>query len=92
MEMASDILKQQFESKSFYRSDVRAHLRINPNNIKYYLRILLQYGYVRVVGGNRYNRGYEYEIVNMQEYEHLQKQLDKVLQGVLEDIKSGERG
>ena len=87
-----EALKQQFESKSFYRSDVRAHLRINPNNIKYYLRTLLQYGYVRVVGGNRYNRGYEYEIVNMQEYEHLQKQLDKVLQGVLEDIKSGERG
>ena len=87
-----EALKKQFESKSFYRSDVRAHLRINPNNIKYYLRTLLQYGYVRVVGGNRYNRGYEYEIVNMQEYEHLQKQLDKVLQGVLEDIKSGERG
>ncbi len=84
-----EALKKQFESKSFYRSDVRAHLRINPNNIKYYLRTLLQYGYVRVVGGNRYNRGYEYEIVNMQEYEHLQKQLDKVLQGVLEDIKSG---
>ena len=84
-----EALKKQFESQSFYRSDVRAHLRINPNNIKYYLRTLLQYGYVRVVGGNRYNRGYEYEIVNMQEYEHLQKQLDKVLQGVLEDIKSG---
>jgi len=56
---------------SFYRSEVRSWMRINPNNLKYYLGQLQQYGYLKVVGGNKYKQGYEYEVSDLQEYERL---------------------
>jgi hypothetical protein len=77
-------LKKHLKEKnrrSFYKADVRAFMRINPNNVKYYLRQLQQYGYIRIIGGDRYSKGYEYEIANMQEYDQLQQKLDHVLLG-----------
>jgi DNA primase len=63
-------LSRQHKS-SFYRSEVRGWMRINPNNLKYYLGQLQQYGYLKVVGGNKYKQGYEYEVSDLQEYERL---------------------
>ena len=68
---------------------------MNPSNLKYYLIQLSRYGYIKPVGGNRYKRGYEYEIINFDEYKNLNTNISSVFDEVLQEIKnshSGQRG
>jgi len=73
---------------SFFRSEVREKLKINPHNLNHYLKTLHFYGYVKSIGGNKYKGGYEYEITKKDEYTQLQSSietaLDKALQGIKE--------
>jgi hypothetical protein len=72
---------------SFYKNEIREEFRINPNNLKYYLAQLLKYGYLKIVGGNRHKTGYEYEVVNRDEYRKLNDHLTNALDQALKDIK-----
>jgi DNA primase catalytic core len=72
---------------SFYKNEVREAFRMNPNNLKYYLSQLLRYNYLKVVGGNRHKSGYEYEVINTNEYLQLNQSLDNALDAALQDIK-----
>jgi len=73
---------------SFYASQIRESFRMNPNNLKYYLLQLMRYGYLKPVGGERYKRGYEYEVVNFQEYDKLNSGINSVFDEVLANIKN----
>jgi hypothetical protein len=73
---------------SFFASQIRESFRMNPNNLKYYLLQLMRYGYLKPVGGERYKRGYEYEVVNFQEYDKLNSVINNVFDEVLANIKS----
>lgn len=73
--------------ESFYKKDVREAFRMNPNNLKYYLVQLSKYNYLKIVGGNRHKSGYEYEIINIEEYRELNQNLINALDTVLNDIK-----
>ena len=75
------------KKQSFYKSDVREFMRINPNNLKYYLKQLSQYGYIKTIGGNRYKQGMEYEISDLEEYERLNQTLLNALDQALIKIK-----
>lgn len=75
--------------ESFYKNEVRDAFRMNPNNLKYYLSQLLRYNYLKIVGGNRHKSGYEYEIVNTDEYKELSQNLTNALDAALNDIKQG---
>jgi len=80
---------------SFFATEVREAFRMNPSNLKYYLIQLSRYGYIKPVGGDRYKRGYEYEIINFDEYKNLNTNISSVLDEVLQKIKnkiSGQRG
>lgn len=80
---------------SFFATQVREAFRMNPSNLKYYLIQLSRYGYIKPVGGDRYKRGYEYEIINFDEYRNLNTNISSVLDEVLQKIKtkiSGQRG
>ena len=80
---------------SFFATQVREAFRMNPSNLKYYLIQLSRYGYIKPVGGDRYKRGYEYEIINFDEYQNLNTNISSVLDEVLQKIKtkiSGQRG
>lgn len=79
-------LKQEKKS-TFYKSQVREWMRINPNNLKYYLRQLNQYGYIRIIGGHKHKTGYEYEITDMGEYDKLSGSIGNVLDQALERIR-----
>ena len=76
------------QKTSFFASQVRETLRMNPSNLKYYLIQLVRYGYIKPVGGDRYKRGYEYEIKSFDEYDKLNATIDNVLDEVLAKIKS----
>lgn len=73
---------------SFYRNQIRDAFRMNPNNVKYYLRQLANFGLVRIAGGNRYKSGYEYEVVSMEEYEALRNRLNNALREAVKRIRS----
>ncbi len=75
------------DKASFYKNEVREAFRMNPNNLKYYLSQLLRYNYLKVVGGNRHKSGYEYEVVNTDEYRQLNQNLDNALDAALQDIR-----
>lgn len=77
---------------SFFASQVRESFRMNPSNLKYYLVQLMRYGYIKPVGGDRYKRGFEYEVVNFEEYNKLNTGIDSVLDEVLAKIKNKSGG
>jgi len=73
---------------SFFRSDVRSWTRINPDNLRYYLSQLNKYGYVKIVGGNKYKTGFEYEITDKEEYSRLSSHVQTALDKALEQLRT----
>ncbi len=73
---------------SFYRSTIREWMRINPHNLRYYLNQLQQFGYVKIVGGNKHKSGYEYELTNKKEYTKLNNNITNALDKALQSIQA----
>jgi DNA primase len=85
LENLKSILKEN--KQSFYRSEVREKLKINPHNLNHYLKTLHFYGYVKPIGGNKYKGGYEYEVTRKDEYTHLQNAVTTALDNALQNIR-----
>ena len=79
------LIKQK--KHSFFRSEVREQLKINPHNLNHYLKTLHFYGYVKSIGGNKYKGGYEYEITKKEEYTELKDSIETALDKALQTIK-----
>ena len=77
---------------SFYAKDVRESFRMHPSKVKRYLNDLLRYNYIKVVGGNRYKSGMEYEITNNDEYKQLESGITTALDEVLNELKKNLSG
>ena len=45
-------------------------------------------GYIKIVGGDKYRKGYEYEITDLKEYQSLQHNITNALDKALEEIKA----
>ena len=75
------------ERKSFYANEIRANLRLNPKTLSRYLYDLQRYSYLKIVGGDKFRKGYEYEIVSYEEYSQLQNNIKNALDEALEKIK-----
>jgi DNA primase catalytic core len=73
--------------ESFYSSQVRKAMRMNPNNLKRYLFELVRYGLVKITGGSKY-KGFEYKITDEKEYEQLKSSIDQQLETILRNIKA----
>ncbi len=78
--------KEVHPEQPFYKKEIREKLRINPNNLKRYLRELMAYGHLEVTGGNRH-RGYQYQLTNREEYDQLKSRIGKKLDDILKTIK-----
>jgi len=74
-------------SQSFYAKELRAKMRINPKTLSRYLYDLQSYGYIKIIGGNKYRTGFEYEIINQDEYQNLKDNITNALDKALEEIK-----
>jgi len=83
-------LLQKEKKHSFYRSEIREQLKINPHNLNHYLKTLHFYGYVKSIGGNKYKGGYEYEITKKEEYNDLKNSIETALDKALQNIKAKE--
>lgn len=84
------VLLSKQNKESFYRSDIRDQVRINPDNLRYYLSQLNKYGYIKIVGGSKHKGGYEYEISDKDEYLKLSNSIETALDKALQALKERE--
>jgi DNA primase len=87
LEMAKEKL-QQHKKASFYKHEIREWTRINPHTLKKYLQTLSFYGYIKTIGGNKYKQGFEYEVTNKDEYNHLKASVETALDKALQELKN----
>ena len=74
------------EKQSFYSKEIREAYRFAPTTLNRHLLELSRYGYLKIIGGNR-ARGYEYELLNSEEYQALKDNIQTALDEALENIK-----
>ena len=70
---------QTHKLSTFKAHDLRQTLRIHPSKVKRHLAELLRFGYLKVVGGNRYNGGLEYQLAAPEDYQVLKEQIKSIL-------------
>ena len=75
---------------TFSNREIRQVLRTKSTTLKRYHQQLLEAGMIRVKAGKRY-RGYEYEIVNQQEYKELREGIGSVLDQVIMKLEKPSR-
>jgi DNA primase len=73
--------------QSFYSRELRQAYRMAPTTVNRHLYDLMRYGYVKVIGGNR-AKGYEYELDDREEYNHLKNSIQNALDEALQRIKN----
>ena len=71
--------------ETFYTQEIRKELRISSSTVHRYVKDLQRNGYVKYTGGNKL-KGYEYEIIDYEEYSKLQKSIDLKLKSILDSI------
>lgn len=75
---------------TFSNREIRQVLRTKSTTLKRYHQQLLEAGLIRVKAGKRY-RGYEYEIVNQQEYNQLKEGISGILDQVVMTLEQPSR-
>ncbi|MBL4707065.1 MAG: hypothetical protein JKY48_01305 [Flavobacteriales bacterium] len=72
---------------AFTNSTIRKTLRVNHSNQKRYMIELQQAGFIKRNTGNK-KKGFNYQIVSVEEYEQLKEGINTVLDKVLEEVQS----
>ena len=78
------------QRQSFYASEVRQVLRLSPTSLKRYLGQLRGLGYVELLGGSRYRKGYEYGLTGLGRLDSPRAEVVRFLAGVLKGLKRRE--
>ena len=84
-ETLKSYLKQKGKT-SFKFQEVRKALRLASTTMKRYQKELMENGYLFRSG--KRSEGYDYELINAQDYEQLQNKIEHVLREQLVKIKS----
>ena len=70
----------------FFASDIREHSRINPRTLQRHLKELADYNYLKIIGGNKYKTGYQYEVNPTAEKVKLEQEIEKQIKKILKEI------
>ncbi|WP_142686756.1 CHC2 zinc finger domain-containing protein [Chitinophaga polysaccharea] len=87
LEQLKDYLHNNGED-SFTPQQVRKQFRLQPRTVQRYIRELHQYGYIRQVSGYKHRQGFEYVILDGNEYKELTSLIDAQVQSILTMLKS----
>ena len=71
--------------ETFYTQEIRKQLRLSSSTVHRYIRDLQRNGYIKYVGGSKI-KGYEYEILDYDEYKRLKDSVDEKLENILKRI------
>ena len=86
LEMIKNYLKTH-QKETFYSKELRQEYRIKPTTLKRYLRELNSYGLIKIISGSS-ARGYEYEMLENNEYAKLQESISISLEKSVLNIKN----
>jgi DNA primase len=78
------------DRSSFFSAEVRRSMRMSPARLKRYLWELREYGFIEVVGGTRYRRGYEYALTEEGQTEHPGGSVAAFLEAIVRRLERGE--
>ncbi|GAO27769.1 CHC2 zinc finger domain-containing protein [Geofilum rubicundum] len=78
---------QTNNSEVFYAKEIRETFRMTSSSCNRYILELLRNNYIKVVGGNKYRQGFEYQIIKQDEYQKLQEHVKNALDEALDNIK-----
>ena len=81
---ALKVLLAKEQKTSFHAAEIRKPMRLTPRTLSRYLYELQQYGYIRITGGNKYRRGYEYEITPGED--SLGRSMDSLVEQVMNKV------
>jgi hypothetical protein len=73
-------------TKKFKAADIRPLLQMAPRTFYHYIKILIEYDYILVVGGKQ-RTGYEYELQNIITQKHILENMDQHITAVINNIK-----
>ncbi len=85
LESVKALLTKQ-KKQSFYAMEIRQVLSLHPRTLRRYIYELHEFGYVKITGGNKYKKGYEYELVGSATNNNLQSSIDKHIEIVMQKI------
>lgn len=85
-EVLKNYLKEK-KQQSFYAKEIRSEMRTHYATLNRYLLQLLRNGYIKIVGGDKFRKGFEYEVVSYEEYQALQDNIRTALDEALDKIK-----
>jgi DNA primase len=74
------------KQESFTPQQIRKVLRIEPRTIQRYIRELKQYGFIKPVSGFKHRKGFEYNVIDANEYRQLKTEIDTHLQAIIEKL------
>lgn len=73
--------------ESFTPQQIRKAFRIEPRTMQRYIRELKQYGFIKPVSGFKHRKGYEYNIIDQEEYGRLKNEIDNHLEAILTQLR-----
>jgi DNA primase len=76
----------QGKANSFTPQQIRKAFRIEPRTIQRYIRELKQYGFIKQISGFTHRKGFEYSIVDGEEYKQLKSTINEHLESILSKL------
>lgn len=71
----------------FYAKEIREEFRITSSSCNRYILELLRNNYIKITGGNKYRKGFEYQVVKLDEYKELEQNIKTALDECLDTIR-----
>jgi DNA primase catalytic core len=71
----------------FYAKEIREEFRITSSSCNRYILELLRNNYIKITGGNKYRKGFEYQVVKLDEYKDLEQNIKTALDECLDNIR-----
>lgn len=75
------------KDKRFFASEIRQDNRINPRTLNRYLYELAEYNRLLIAGGNKYKKGYQYQLNQDPAQENLQEAVATQIAAIIEKVK-----
>ncbi len=73
---------------SFTTQQIRKIFRIEPRTIQRYIGELRQYGFIKQISQFKHRKGFEYSIVDGEEYKQLKTEINKHLEAILQKLQT----
>jgi DNA-binding HxlR family transcriptional regulator len=77
---------KEHQTTKFHGKTLRSSYKIHPRTLNRYLHELTEFGRLQIIGGNKHQTGYEYELIP-QHLVSLQDRIDRQINAVLDKIR-----